>query len=68
MRVQVELKPWVCMDCGNLDLMSDAERSNKPSKCRSCKGENIKKAGDEQLIEVEIYAGMKPYFDQGETE
>lgn len=62
----VDFAPYVCGDCGNLDLMSDTISNGRPGNCRACTGDNVRRAGPKQRVEVRISKPALQMFEKGE--
>lgn len=65
-KARIEFVPFVCLECGQLQLMSDLARGNTPGNCNSCLCENIWIAGPEQKIKVTIFKSAVKSFAKGE--
>lgn len=46
--VEIDFVPFVCRDCGQLQIAADLRRTNAPSNCDSCEGVNVFRAGPMQ--------------------
>lgn len=65
--VEIEFVPWICLDCGNIQLMADLARGNKMGNCQSCESWNVEKAGPEQTASVSIFRHLAAAFKWGEA-
>lgn len=65
--VDIEFVPWVCADCGNLQLMADLERRCGLANCSSCEGMNVFKAGPEQRLSVKVFRRAVKPFEKGNS-
>ena len=66
--VSIDVTPFVCTKCGQLQLMEDQEALQKPGNCNNadCESDKVVRAGPLQEIKLFISQGAKAHFDKGE--
>jgi hypothetical protein len=66
--VGIDFIPFVCSECGNVDLMSDQISHRRPGNCRSCMSDDtVFRGGPDQTVNVKVYRRALPAIAKGES-
>lgn len=69
MKVDIDVRPFVCPECGQLQLQSDICSRCRPGNCDNqpeCGNDHPFVAGPHQKIKIEIYESAVEAFERGE--
>lgn len=64
--VEIEFRPFVCLDCGQLQICADQRRDSGPGNCDSCEHDRIIPAGRLQKMKVTITERARKPFHKGD--
>ena len=51
---KIPVRPWICVECGNIQLLSDRQVSQKVGSCDNpeCQADDVVPAGPRQKIQI----------------
>lgn len=64
--VRIDVRPFICGDCGNVQFMADMLSLLEPGNCANCEGPNIFRAGPARGVEIALYKSAVEAFAKGE--
>jgi len=66
--IEVDVTPFVCLSCGQLQLMSDMSSQQTPGNCDNsdCQQDHPVKAGPAQKVTIRVTKLGRDAFDLGE--
>lgn len=69
--ISVDVSPFVCLDCGQMQFMSDIESLQTPGNCSNadCEGDNVIMAGPRnQAVKIDVNIRAEAAFLRAEKQ